>query len=116
MVGSHSLVASFADRRMYCFRWGRFSTVGLHGSTGVSVGGRARAGHWQGEPPGLTTPEFEHLGRPNVAQCAAVTQSGTSTAEAAAVVGVCSPIWGKLAGMVPRSMQVDSWYRFGYIR
>ena len=48
---------------MYFFSIGRFSSVGSHGRTGSSVGGRDRFGHWQGLSLGPTTPELVHFGR-----------------------------------------------------
>ena len=48
---------------MYCSMMGRFSVVGAHGSTGVSVGGGVRVGQEQGLSSGPTTPVFVHLGQ-----------------------------------------------------
>ena len=57
--------------RMYCLSCGRFSSVGAHGREGGDDGGRDLVGHLHGGSPGLTTPEFEHLGRLKTAQCTA---------------------------------------------
>ena len=46
----------------YCFRIGRFSSIGLHGSLGGSVGGRVLLGQEHGFSPGVTTPEFVQVG------------------------------------------------------
>ena len=44
---------------MYCFRVGRFASVGAHGRRGWSVGGKDRDGQLHDGSSGLQTPLFE---------------------------------------------------------
>ena len=81
--------------RMYCFKIGRFSSVGGHGKAIGVVGGIVRLGHRHGESFGPGTPVFEQgfdLDSP--------------TEHKPAVVGAAShdATVGKLAGTSPRSM------------
>ena len=78
---------------MYCLMMGRFSSVGAHGRTGRSDGGRARRGQEHGWSVGVGTPVLVHGGKE--ARTAAVTAAGSVAAG-----GGQEPIEGKLAGMV----------------
>ena len=44
---------------MYCFRMGKFSSVGAQGKFVGVVGGNVRRGHWHGASSGPATPVFE---------------------------------------------------------
>ena len=45
--------------RMYCFKTGKFSSVGAQGNTTGAVGGSVRLGHVHGGSSGPGTPVFE---------------------------------------------------------
>ena len=79
---------------IYCFRMGRFSVVGEHGSTGVSEGGSVLVGQEHGVSPWLTTPELEHL-----LAFTAVIDAGVASRS-----GQHEPMEGKSGGIVPRSI------------
>ena len=81
---------------IYCFRIGRFSSVGSQGSMGLSDGGRDRLGHEQGISFGPTTPEFVHFERLETLDT------------------VCGPFWvnwptfGKFSGVIANARQASS--------
>ena len=80
--------------RMYSFKMGRFSSVGGHGSMGVSVGGGDLGGHLQGKSLGPTSPVFVHC------FMACVGDSVRTLLHC--------PTCGKLEGTQPRDMQASS--------
>ena len=47
--------------KMFLFKIGRFSLVGAHERTGLSVGGKLRVGQLHGGVPGWSTPVLVHF-------------------------------------------------------
>ena len=85
--------------RIYCFNFGRFSSVAGQGRVTGVVGGSDLTGHEQGSSPGRTVPEFEHTGRPGEQVSSAVMDPTVGLGKA--------PTWGKLAGTAPKLIQVS---------
>ena len=78
---------------MYCFRVGKFSTVGAQGITDGTGGGKSRRGQAH-EALLVGTPELEHL-------------VGLMSHSIALSVSSCDPTWGKFGLIRPRS--VHAW-------
>ena len=84
--------------KMYCFKTGRFSSVGAQGRCGGLVGGSFRGGHLHGSSLMPRTPVLEQA-------CG----MGLVTEHRSATSGVSQdPTAGKLAGTNPKSTQALS--------
>ena len=81
---------------MYCFSFGRFSSVAGQGREGLEVGGSVRAVQEHCCSPGTGTPELVQGGRE--APCTVLVLANSA---------ILSPILGKASSTTPRSVRVD---------
>ena len=82
---------------MYCFNWGKFSSVAAHGNVGGADGGNVLLGQVQGLSDLLGTPELEQRDREGMSVVPVVL---ATMPVLSAELGGHEPTAGKSGGMV----------------